>query len=127
MKTLPDLFGSKGADAIQAKAENQSIFLPHADVEGVILRRYRAAVPTVAHCHSRTHERAMISRMHLEVEEERGAAEQPAFTIAEKDRRTPLRPAQCPGLFAARISKLGETRYQFHCAGVVKALKDLHQ
>jgi hypothetical protein len=44
---LADLFGSKGANAVQAKAENQAILLPQAYIEGGELGRNRTAIPTI--------------------------------------------------------------------------------
>ncbi len=45
---LPDLLGTKRADPVQAKREDDSIFISQAHVEGEVLGRDHAALPGVA-------------------------------------------------------------------------------
>src|SRR6266516_5939648 len=73
-ETLADLFGATSADAVEAKTKYESVFLSHANIEGVVLCRYRATVPGVANRHSGANERAAVSSWSLlKVEEEGGA------------------------------------------------------
>lgn len=85
METLPDLLSPECANAVQAKTEDHPVFLPHANIESVILCAYGAAVPAIADGYCRTHERAMISWVHLKVVKERRTAKESAIAIAEKE------------------------------------------
>lgn len=82
-KALPDLLGAEGADAVESEAEYHAVFLSDTHIKSVVLRRYRAAVPTVADRHRGADEGAAIGpRARLKIEEERRAAKQSAFAIA---------------------------------------------
>ena len=85
METLPDLLSPECANAVQAKTEDHAVFLPHANIESVILCGYGAAVPAIADGHCRTHERAVSSRVLLKVVEERRAAKESTVAVAEKE------------------------------------------
>ena len=47
-EALPDLFSTEGADAVEAETKQHPLLLSHPDVVSVVLRRHRAAVPTVS-------------------------------------------------------------------------------
>lgn len=46
---LTNLLCAEGPDAVQAKGEDDAIFVAKADVEGKVLRRDHAALPGIAH------------------------------------------------------------------------------
>ena len=89
---LSNLFGAEGADAIQTKRKNDSIFITQAHVEGKILGRDHAAFPRVTDRRRRTDQSAITAgkRMFLKIKKQRNAAEQSSLVIAEKNRRAPL-------------------------------------
>ncbi len=85
VEALPDLLSAEGADAVEPEAEHQAVFLSDADIEGVVLRRHRAAIPGIPQGNRRTDEgTAVRARSLLKVEEERRTAEESAFAIADK-------------------------------------------
>ena len=85
-ESLPDFFSSKRANAVQAKREDNAVFVAQPNVECVVLYRNRAALPRVAQGRGRTDERAIAGEwMLLKIEEQRHAAEQTLIPIAEKD------------------------------------------
>ncbi len=70
-EALSDLLGTKSADSIEAKTEDDTVFLSESDVEGVVLQRDSTAVPAISHRDRRTDERSIsLSRSFLEVEKE---------------------------------------------------------
>ena len=86
LKFLADLFRTKCANAIEPETEDHAIFLSHADVEGIVLRRDGAAVPAITQRHSRTHQRAIAAPLPgLKIEKERRPAEETALAITGKD------------------------------------------
>src|SRR5215210_7176045 len=82
-ETLADLLCAEGADAVEAEAEDGSVFVTQTDVEVVVLNGDGATVPGVAQGENRADERrASFGRPILKIEEERRAAEQPTIRIA---------------------------------------------
>src|ERR1044072_245298 len=127
-EALSNLFSAKGADAVEPETEQRALFLSHADVVGVVLRRHRATIPTVTNRRRRTNQRTVsLPRARLVVEEERRAAKQSALAVAQEDRRAPLRAAQRARFLAAGVGKSSQTRHQIDGARVVESLKRLHQ
>jgi major type 1 subunit fimbrin (pilin) len=45
---LSNLLGAEGPDSIQPETEHDPILLPHANVVGVVLRRYRTTIPAIS-------------------------------------------------------------------------------
>ena len=85
-ETLPDLLSAEGADAVEPEAKQHALFLSHAYVVSVVLNRHCAAIPTVAGRDRGADERAVsLPRSRLVIEEERGAAEESAFAVAQED------------------------------------------
>src|SRR5215217_5084351 len=94
-EALAYLLGAEGSDAVEAEAEDDSVLLPEPDVEGEVLARDGAAVPSVADRDHRAYERrASLARTVLEVEEEGRAAEEAAVSVAQENGRAPLRALQ---------------------------------
>ena len=86
LEVLPDLFSTEGADAIEPKTKYQAVFLSDANVERVVLRGHRAAIPGIAQRHGRADEGSTIgSRSILKIEEERCAAKKSILSVAQKD------------------------------------------
>src|SRR6267378_3918997 len=91
-EALPNLLCAEGADAVEPEAKQHALLLSHTYVIRVVLRRHRAAIPIVTDGHSGADERTIsLPGSRLIIKEERGAAEESAFAVAQKDRRTPLR------------------------------------
>src|SRR5947209_3289283 len=97
--------------------------MAQADVEGEVLRVDGAAVPRTPDRDDRTDERRPLARSVLEVEEEGRAAVPAAASVAEEDRRTPLRALQRPGLPAEAVAELHEARRERDGARVVESLE----
>src|SRR5215813_13838040 len=125
---LAKLLRTKSANTIKAERKGEAIFLAQADVETGKLGSYRTTVPTVSYRGSRSDQRAITSsRSLLEVEEERSAAKETFVAVADKRRWSPLRATQSARFKTTRVGKFLQARSQFNAAGVVEALKDLHQ
>lgn len=110
------MFGAEGADAVQAEAEYEAVFVPDADVEGVVLQGERAAVVGVADGVERADERRLARHAAVfEIEKERRAPVKPVVAVADEDGRAPLRTSQGAGLFAwgssaTRVSRISGRR-----------------
>ena len=99
------MFGAEGADAVQAEAEYEAVFVPDADVEGVVLQSERAAIVGVADGVERADERRLSGGSAVfEIEKERRAAVYSVVAVADEDGRAPLRTSQGSGFFARRSS-----------------------
>src|SRR5258705_2612789 len=127
-EALTNLLGAERADTVQSEAKQHALFLAHTDVESVVLHSHRAALPTDTGSDCRTNKRTIsLPGAGLIVKEERRTTEGSAFTVAQKDRRTPLRATERTWFLAARVRELSETRHQFDRASVVKSLECLKQ
>ena len=66
---LPDLLGSEGADAVQAKGKDHPVFAAETDVECKVLRGDGAALPGVSDGRGRADQRTVAGkRTLLEIE-----------------------------------------------------------
>src|SRR5947209_8078782 len=124
-EALADLLGAEGADAVEAEAEDDAVLVAQADVEGEVLRGDGAAVPGAAQGDDRADERRGLARSVLEVEEEGGAAEQPAVAVADEERGTPLRAAERPRLLARRVAEPAQGGRERDGPRVVEGLEGL--
>ena len=83
---LADLFCAEGADAVEAEAEDEAVFVSQAHVESVVLDGDGAAVEVVASRDDGTNQRrVLLSGAVLEIEEEGDAAEKASLAIADEN------------------------------------------
>lgn len=118
------MFGSEAADAVQAEAEDEAVFVADAYVECIVLERERAAIVGVADCVERADKRRLPSSAAIfEIEEQRCSPVDAFITVADENGRTPLRAANRAGLLAVRVCVLSERRDEVDGPRVVKSLK----
>ena len=105
--SLSELFGSERADAVQTKAENEAVFAADADVEGVVLHCDRAAVVSVTERVERADKRRITDGAAVfKVKKQRRASVESVIAVADENRGTELRAAQCSSFFAVWIGIL---------------------
>src|SRR5207248_9806438 len=88
IQPLPNLLCSECANAVQAKREDETIFIAETNIEGEVLHGHRTTLPRVTDGRRRADQRAVAAGewMLLKIEEQRKAAEQSLLLVAQKQR-----------------------------------------